>query len=273
MLRQPLLYWLTLPEGHACWYSSKVWAEVVSGRAHRTATTMTMNIQFFCMKMLVISSLFPSVLPLLEDYRIVDLHHTHGIGHADLSGLSLFQHFFHASMTGCSFTLHQPGGIVWASAHCFMVFVTNPSGPSTAVCTLSSCLMTPSGPSRSGLMWRSFCAMRESSCWSERRCASSDVVLLTPAINWSMSRIAFCETLILFSVLEASGAICELISGCEKAVEVATFSCPPVGHVWLPSLSVVHAPAVAVQVLSAASGPAQAFGMIRFQHWFSAVRS
>src|SRR3989344_9425879 len=100
-----------------------------------------------------------------------------------------------------------------------------------------------------------------------RRCASSEAPV-TPCINCAMSPSAFCDAVIRAEVEVASGAICELIIGCENAVEVATLSVTPVGHVCVPVVgSVVHPPAYEVQGLSAASGPEQTWRSGRLSFW------
>src|SRR3989344_2091535 len=108
------------------------------------------------------------------------MRHIHGVGQADLSGLLLSQHFFHASTTAVLFTLHQPGRTVGElaqplvpSAPC-IVFVTSVV---MAACTLSSCCVTVV---TSGGMCSRCCATRESSCRMETSCALEDAVLVTP---------------------------------------------------------------------------------------------
>src|SRR3989338_1067922 len=109
------------------------------------------------------------------------------------------------------------------------------------------------------------------------RWALSELVLVTPPISWSMSLSAFFDASTLATDTSASGRICESMTPCENAVEVATCRVGAVGHVCSPVVeSVVHS-TTALQVLLAASGVAHTcgplgFAMIRFQHWFSALR-
>ena len=90
--------------------------------------------------------------------------------------------------------------------------------------------------------------------------------MLTPSINRSMRPRAACDVLAFVAATEASGVICAAMTGCENAVEVAILKVSGMGHVWVPSKSVVHCSACPVHVLSAASAVAQTFGIMRFQH-------
>src|SRR3989344_1539615 len=127
-------------------------------------------------------------------------------------------YFFHRSahclMTSGFWMLPQPVAGSGESPHAFAVSVRRFS---IADSMSSRCFVALT---TSYCEWSARCATRESSCWSARRCAVSEAVLVTPAMSWSMRPSAFCEDCTLVSAACASGETCESMTCCENASEL-----------------------------------------------------